>query len=53
MARFNDSTPTPDQQRAARPAAPEISAAEHDRHAAANAEQVRLLRAHLTGGKPC
>lgn len=46
MARFNDSTPTPAQQRAAQ-------AAEQARHAAANAEQVRLLRAHLTGGKPC
>lgn len=53
MARFNDSTLTPDQQRAAQPTAQHPTAAEHDRHAAANAEQVRLLRAHLTGRKPC
>ncbi|GGB71599.1 hypothetical protein [Deinococcus soli (ex Cha et al. 2016)] len=53
MARYADSTPTPDQQRAAQPTTPQPTAAEHDRHAAANAEQVRLLRAHLTGGNPC
>ena len=53
MARYADSTPTPDQQRATQVAAPQPTAAEQDRHAAANAEQVRLLRAHLTGGNPC
>ncbi len=53
MARFNDSTPTPDEQQPTQPVAPQPTPTEQDRHAAANAEQVRLLRAHLTGGKPC
>ena len=53
MARYADSTPTPDQQRATQVAAPQPTAAEHASHAAVNAEQVRLLRAYLTGGKPC
>lgn len=53
MARFNDSTPTPDEQQPTPPVAPQPTPTEQDRHAAANAEQVRLLRAHLTGGKPC
>ncbi|WP_268243880.1 hypothetical protein [Deinococcus sedimenti] len=42
MARYCEPTPTP---------APAPKA--EDRHAAANAEQVRILRAHLAGGKPC
>lgn len=53
MARFNDSTPTPDQQQPTSPVTPQPTPTEQDRHAAANAEQVRLLRAHLTGGNPC